>query len=435
MMLLSWESGHRFSPADVPIAEEIGRYLAVALEHAGDFQAAKHECSRAEAANRLKDEFLAMVSHELRTPLSAVLGWTRMLRMGKVDAARTEKALAMIERNTLAQAQLIEDLLDVGRIVAGNLRLNIGPANLPHIIGAAVESMRPAAEAREIVLEEEIDLEADPVMGDAGRLQQIAFNLINNAVKFTPRKGRVKISLRRVERCVELVVEDTGRGITADFLPHIFERFRQAESSLRGSKGGLGLGLAIVKRLIELHGGSIEAKSEGEGRGTRITVQLPVAPLRIEPEDADLTARTSWPPSTGVTFDGPPALEGLSVLVVDDEPDAVHILRALFEQSKARVMTATSTAEAIKIVDESRPDVVVADISMPGEDGHAFMRRLRAMPGDQGARIPAIALTAFGSKEHREQAILSGFDRYFPKPAEPSELVLALASLMGRAQP
>lgn len=435
MMLLSWESGHRFSPADVPIAEEIGRYLAVALEHAGDFQAAKHECSRAEAANRLKDEFLAMVSHELRTPLSAVLGWTRMLRMGKVDAARTEKALAMIERNTLAQAQLIEDLLDVGRIVAGNLRLNIGPANLPHIIGAAVESMRPAAEAREIVLEEEIDPEADPVMGDAGRLQQIAFNLINNAVKFTPRKGRVKISLRRNDRCVELVVEDTGRGITADFLPHIFERFRQAESSLRGSKGGLGLGLAIVKRLIELHGGSIEAKSEGEGRGTRITVQLPVAPLRVEPEDVDTTARPSWPPSTGVTFDGPPALEGLSVLVVDDEPDAVHILRALFEQSKARVMTATSTAEAIKIVDESRPDVVVADISMPGEDGHAFMRRLRAMPGDQGARIPAIALTAFGSKEHREQAILSGFDRYFPKPAEPSELVLALASLMGRAQP
>ncbi|HLM75287.1 MAG TPA: ATP-binding protein, partial [Polyangiaceae bacterium] len=300
MMLLSWESGHRFVPSDVPIAEDIGRYLAVALEHAEDFQAAKHDKSRAEEASRLKDEFLAMVSHELRTPLSAVLGWTRMLRMGKVDAARTEKALAMIERNTLAQAQLIEDLLDVGRIVAGNLRLSICPANLPQIIEAAVESMRPVAETRGVLLETEIDLEASPVMGDAGRLQQIAFNLINNAVKFTPREGRVKVILRRPDRFVELVVEDTGRGISADFLPHIFERFRQAESRGHRSKGGLGL--AIVKRLVELHGGTIEAKSEGEGRGTSVTMKLPIAPLRITQDEVDPGARPSWPPSESISF-------------------------------------------------------------------------------------------------------------------------------------
>jgi PAS domain S-box-containing protein len=435
MMLLSWESGHRFVPSDVPIAEDIGRYLAVALEHAEDFQAAKHDKSRAEEASRLKDEFLAMVSHELRTPLSAVLGWTRMLRTGKVDPGRTEKALAMIERNTLAQAQLIEDLLDVGRIVAGNLRLSICPANLPQIIEAAVESMRPVAETRGVLLETEIDLEASPVMGDAGRLQQIAFNLINNAVKFTPREGRVKVILRRPDRFVELVVEDTGRGISADFLPHIFERFRQAESRGHRSKGGLGLGLAIVKRLVELHGGTIEAKSEGEGRGTSVTMKLPIAPLRITQDEVDPGARPSWPPSESISFGCPAALDGLSILVVDDEPDAVHILRALLEQSKARVLTATSAAEAMKIVDESRPDIVVADIGMPGEDGHAFLRRLRALPEERGGLIPAVALTAFGGEKDRERSRQSGFDQHLPKPVEPSELVQTLASLKSRAQP
>jgi CheY-like chemotaxis protein/anti-sigma regulatory factor (Ser/Thr protein kinase) len=382
----------------------------------------------------MKDEFLAMVSHELRTPLSAVLGWTRMLRSGKVDPSRTEKALAMIERNTLAQSQLIEDLLDVGRIVAGKLRLNICPAPLPQIIGAAVESMRPAADAREVVLEEEIDPEATPVMGDASRLQQIAFNLINNAVKFTPRKGRVKVILRRSGRFVELVVEDNGRGITLDFLPHIFERFQQADSGGHRSKGGLGLGLAIVKRLVELHGGRIEARSDGEGQGATLTVKLPIGPLKITPVDVDTSARPSWPPSETVTFDSPPELEGLCVLVVDDHPDAVNILRVLLEQSRARVLTATSTAEAITIMEEAKPDVIVSDIAMPGEDGYAFMRRVRALPKERGGRTPAVALTACGGEDDREQVLLSGFERYLVKPAEPSELVLTIASLAGRGR-
>jgi PAS domain S-box-containing protein len=434
MMLLSWDSGHHFDPSDVPVAEEIGRHLAVAIEHAEEFNAAKEERSRAEEANRLKDEFLAMVSHELRTPLSAVLGWTRMLRAGKVDADRTTKALAMIERNTLAQSQLIEDLLDVGRIVAGKLRLNICPANMPQIIAAAVESMRPAAEAREIVLEEEIDPEATPIMGDAGRLQQIAFNLINNSVKFTPRKGRVKVILRRAGPHIEIAVEDTGRGISPDFLPHIFERFRQAETNVHRSKGGLGLGLAIVKRLVELHGGTIEARSDGEARGATLIVELPVGPLRVARESVEAGTRPSWPPSDCLTFDCRPELEGLSVLVVDDEPDAVQILRSLLEQSKARVTTATNVAEAMMVMtEESRPDVILADIAMPGEDGHAFMRRLRSLPEERGGRTPAVALTAYGGTEAQERALQSGFDQYILKPTDPSELVLTLARAAGRS--
>jgi PAS domain S-box-containing protein len=432
MMLLSWDSGHHFDSSDVPVAEEIGRHLAVAIEHAEDFEAAKRERSRAEEANRLKDEFLAMVSHELRTPLSAVLGWTRMLSAGKVDAARTAKALAMIERNTLAQSQLIEDLLDVGRIVAGKLRLTICPVNMPLVIAAAVESMRPAAEAREIVLQEEIDPEATPVMGDAGRLQQIAFNLINNAVKFTPRKGVVKVILRRSDRHVEIAIEDTGRGISPSFLPHIFERFRQAETSVHRSKGGLGLGLAIVKSLVELHGGTIEARSDGEGQGATLTVQLPIGPLRIALDSDDAVSRPSWPPSDCLTFKASPELEGLFVLVIDDEPDAVHVLRLALEQSKARVITATSAAEAMLIVEESRPDVILSDIAMPGEDGYAFLRRLRAMPTERGGRTPAVALTAYGGAEAQERALQSGFDRFVVKPVDPSELVLTLAGAAGR---
>ncbi|NUQ75595.1 MAG: response regulator [Polyangiaceae bacterium] len=432
MMLLCWESGRCFTHRDVALAEEIGRFVAVAIEHAEDFQAAKHERSRAEQANRLKDEFLAVVSHELRTPLNAVLGWTRMLRAGNVDTGRTAKALAMIERNTLAQAQLIEDLLDVGRIVAGKMRLTICPVHLPHVIAAAVDSMRPAADAKEILLEEDIDPEASPVMGDSSRLQQIAFNLINNAVKFTSRRGCVKIILRRVDRCVELAVEDTGRGIPRDFLPHVFERFRQAESSMTKSQGGLGLGLAIVKHLVELHGGSIEALSEGEGKGTTVIVRLPIGPLRIMMDEVETSARPSWPPSQPLSFGCTPALDGLTVLVVDNEPNTVSLLRALLEQSKARVLTAASAAEAMTIVHESRPSAIVADVALPGEDGCSLLRRLRSLPDEQGGRIPAIALTAFTETKEHEQALESGFNLHLRKPADPNELVLALASLAGR---
>jgi CheY-like chemotaxis protein/two-component sensor histidine kinase len=371
------------------------------------------------------------VSHELRTPLNAMLGWTRMLRAGGLAVERREKALETIERNALAQTQLIEDLLDITRIITGKLRLSIGPVDFVHAIEAAVETVRPAAEAKGVRLHVILDPAAGHVAGDADRLQQIVWNLLSNAVKFTPKGGRVHVQLCTKGSSVEITVQDTGAGIAPEFLPHIFERFRQADASSTRSYGGLGLGLALVKHLVELHGGTIEASSAPD-RGTSFVVRIPVTPLRLA-STPPVQATDRGPPSPDLApLQCPPQIEGLRVLVVEDEPDARDLLVALLEQCKVVVQAAGTAAEGLGRLAEWKPDVILSDVGMPVEDGYAFIQRVRALPRDQGGRIPAVALTAYARTEDRRRAMLAGFNIHVSKPIDPAELLVVLANLGGR---
>jgi len=380
----------------------------------------------AETASRLKDEFLATVSHELRTPLTAMLGWAEMLRTGRLSEAKQRQALATIERNARAQVQLVEDLLDVSRIVSGRLRLEMGAVLPGQFIEPAVESVRVAADAKEVALEIDLDPSLGPVLGDASRLQQVAWNLLANAVKFTPKGGRVRVTSRRVGPYVELRFRDTGRGVSPEFLPYMFDRFRQADGSSTRAQGGLGLGLAIVKHLVELHGGTIEAQSDGEGRGAEFTIRLPTP--EVAPPAAQRQADTPSHPSLG--FDCPPEVVGLRVLVVEDEPDTRNLLVMLLELCQAQVVGAASAAEARELLARAAPDVIISDIGMPGGDGYALIRDVRAMPHDRGGRLPAIALTAYARAEDRARALRAGFDEHLPKPIEPRELVRVIALLV-----
>ena len=389
----------------------------------------------AEDANRVKDEFLATLSHELRTPLTAIMGWTSVLQTGKISPAETERGLATIERNARAQGQLIEDILDVSRVITGKLRLEVQPVDVALIIEEAVATATPAAAAKEIRLQRVVDAGASMVSGDPARLGQVVWNLLSNALKFTPKGGRVQIRLERINSHLEIIVEDSGAGIAPDVLPHVFERFRQADSSSTRSHGGLGLGLAIVRHLVELHGGSVEARSEGLGKGATFTVKLPLVALRAPEvgagEPSERVHPKSGPQSAPGNF---PDLENLHVLVVDDQEDTRVFLALLLQRCGARVTSVASAPEAFAALQELRPDVLVSDIGMPDEDGYSLIKRVRALPREAGGATPAAALTAFARVEDRVKVLRAGFQIHLPKPVEPLELVTTVASLAGRRE-
>ena len=396
-------------------------------------QLAREQVARAEAdaANRAKDEFLATISHELRTPLNAILGWGRMLRNSNLDEASFARGLDTIERNAKLQAQLINDLLDVSRIISGKVRLTVMPVELRPIIEAAIDSIRPAADAKNIRLQVTLDTNTGLISGDPDRLQQVVWNLLSNAVKFTEKGGRVQVRLERINSHVEITVSDTGKGISPEFLPYVFDRFRQADSSITRLHGGLGLGLAIVRHLMELHGGSVQAQSPGEGQGATFSLLLPVIIAHgsgrsaINSEEADASSA-----SLEANFSSP-SLEGLSILVADDEADARDLLSAILETRKAQVTAVASAAEAYDTLEWLRPDVIISDIGMPGEDGYSLIRTVRQKEAQkrQGWR-PAIALTAHARVEDRLRALSAGYQAHVAKPVEPTELVAVIASLV-----
>jgi PAS domain S-box-containing protein len=385
--------------------------------------------AQAEAANRMKDEFLATLSHELRSPLNAMLGWTRLLNTRKFDEATTARAMETIERSARSQAQLVEDLLDVSRIIQGKLRLNVCPVELASVIQSASDTVRPAAEAKEIQLQTILDPAAGPIAGDSDRLQQVVWNLLSNSIKFTPKGGRVHVRLERVNSHVEITITDTGQGISPDFVPYVFDRFRQADSSITRTYSGLGLGLAIVRHLVELHGGTVRADSEGEGKGATFTVKLPLMPIRIEVNNPNRVHPTV---GDGVPFESAPSLAGIRVIVVDDEADSREFIVALLEQCGAQVTAVASAREAIEAVSQVKADVLVSDIGMPEEDGYSLIRKVRTLSAEQGGKIPAVALTAYARAEDRTRAIAEGFQMHIPKPVEPAELATVVASLAAR---
>jgi PAS domain S-box-containing protein len=385
---------------------------------------------QAEIANRMKDEFLATVSHELRTPLNAILGWTQMLKNGIVGYEQLPKAIDTIERNSRSQAQLVEDLLDVTRIVSGKLRINIKPVELTSIVETAIDTVRPAAEARDIEIEKHFDEHPALVSGDAERLQQIVWNLLSNAIKFTPKGGRVSVSLERADQTAQITVTDTGKGIEPEFLPYVFDRFRQADGSSTRKHGGLGLGLAIVKHLVELHGGTISATSEGVGKGAAFAVRLPLRALTETPPDENGKA-TVLNLNLANTGDLSIDLQGLRIVVVDDERDARELLQSLLTTYGAKVTLCSSAREAFEAVQRERPDLLVSDIGMPGQDGYSLINNIRRLPEAEGGKTPAIALTAFARIEDRIRALSQGFQMFVPKPVEPNELVAAINSLAG----
>jgi signal transduction histidine kinase/ActR/RegA family two-component response regulator len=425
-----------FSENAERIISGIAAQAAIAVDNARLFDAVERERNAAQAeregavaASQAKDEFLAMVSHELRTPLNSMLGWIRLVKSGRLDDETSARGLETIERNTLAQVQLIEDLLDISRVITGKLSLTVERLDVESVIQAAVDSIRVAAEAKGIRLQTVLDSFACTVSGDRGRLQQVVWNLLSNAIKFTPRGGRVRVQLERVESSVEITVSDTGRGISPEFLPYVFERFRQADAGITRAHGGLGLGLAIVRHLVELHGGTVRASSEGEGRGATFVVQLPIAPVRREPA-RDEAARAA----AEEAFTCPEGLEGVRVLVVDDEADTREMLAIVLGQCQMDVRTAASAAEALGIFDEAgsswRPDVLVSDIGMPGDDGYMLVGKVRQRPVEEGGMVPAVALTAYARMEDRMKALAAGFQMHVAKPVEPAELVLIIRSLL-----
>jgi PAS domain S-box-containing protein len=390
----------------------------------------------AQEANRLKDEFLATMSHELRTPLTAILGWAHLLRATNLDPESAANALEIIERNARSQVRLIDDLLDLSRIITGKLRLDVQPIALASVVEAAADSVRPTAETRGIRLQVLLDPQAGPVSGDPERLQQVIWNLLSNAIKFTPKGGRVQVRLERVNSHVEITVSDTGQGISAEFLPHVFDRFRQADATNTRAHGGLGLGLAIVHQLVELHGGLVQVTSPGAGQGTTFRVILPLTVIHQReksregfPQDTSVEQRVHPRAGDAVAFDCPAALSGLRVLVVDDEKDARNLIQAVLQQCNAVVLTASSASEGLDVLQRLQPDILISDIGMPEEDGYSLIKKVRALPSQQGGRIPAVALTAYARAEDRIKALASGFQMHAPKPIEPAELAAIVASL------
>ena len=385
----------------------------------------------AEVAAQAKDEFLAMVSHDLRTPLNAILGWVSILQKARLDEEAVNKALATVERNARSQSKLIEDILDFSRATAGKLRLDVSNVQPIDILQQALEVVRPAADAKGIRLQPVFDPKAGPVSGDPERLQQVMWNLLSNAVKFTPKGGRVQVRLERVNSHVEIIVSDSGKGISPDFLPYVFDRFRQAESSTQ-RQGGLGLGMAITRQIVELHGGSIRAESPGEGEGATFIVELPIINIR----DAGSPLHREHPVLRPAGEDDEacsPRLDGMHILIVDDEYDARELLSTMLSQCGAVVTEAGSAAEALNQLQLVKPDVLVSDIGMRGEDGYSLIRAVRALEAADIRSTPAIALTGQARFSDRMRALLAGYQMHVPKPVEPAELITLIANLGSRA--
>jgi PAS domain S-box-containing protein len=420
---VSAESGRSYSEDDVRFAQELAVRASLAVENARSY-------ARANEASRLKDEFLATLSHELRTPLNAVLGYTRMLRLGTLEPDKESSALEVVERNATALKQIVEDVLDVSRIVAGRMRLNVEPVELPAILQEACATVLPAAHAKGVRIETVIDPLTSPISGDPDRLQQIVWNLLSNAIKFTARGGKVQVRLSRVNSHVEVTVSDTGRGIAPDFLPFVFERFRQGDATFSREHGGLGLGLAIAQQLTEMHGGTISAASDGLGHGATFTVKLPLMIVYKQGSDPGTREqpRADRRPPTVQTV---PRLDGVRVLAVDDEPDSLHLLRAVLEGAGATVTTSASASDALERLGTELPDVLVADIGMPGMDGLQFVRAVRQMEGPARA-VPAAALTAYARSQDRITSLASGFQMHLVKPIDPVELIVAVSSLAAK---
>lgn len=383
----------------------------------------------AEHASRLKDEFLAVVSHELKTPLTSILGWAQMLSSAELDEAKAAKALKVIERHARLQVQLVNDLLDVSSIVAGKLRLDIRPVAPGPIVESAVETVRPAADAKGIRIHINLEPSVGLVMADADRLHQIIWNLISNAVKYTPANGRVDLQLNATTDHVTLTVSDTGIGITPEFLPYVFERFRQEDNNMTTRRyGGLGLGLAIVRHLVEMHGGTVAAESLGAGLGATFTVSLPRSLASTEKtRSRDFIQKEAQPDTQ--------RLEHVNIVVVDDDPDVCDLLSLIFMRAGAEVRTATTSAEAFDMLAQARPDIIVSDIAMPIEDGYTFMRMVRTRTTDEGSQIPAIAITARGGADDRVRALRAGYQSYVPKPIDQEEILTVVETLMARSGP
>jgi PAS domain S-box-containing protein len=382
----------------------------------------------AEEADRLKDEFLATLSHELRTPLTSILGWASMIRNGEVEGTNATRAIETIERNARSQARLIDDLLDVSRIITGNLRLDLHPLNLGPIVDAALDALRPTADVKGIRLQTRFEPKECLVKGDSNRLRQVIWNLLSNAIKFTQRGGSVNIYLKCVESTARLTVRDSGDGISPDFLPYVFDRFRQAEGSISRKQGGLGLGLAVARHLVELHGGTIRAESEGLGNGAVFIVDLPMTqerrdPARTEERRREVDRRSSRP--------GVVRLDGVHVLLVEDDDDSRKLLSTMLKRHGARVTSTKSAAQALEAFEGDLPDVMISDIGMPDHDGYELIRRLRSLPVEKGGATPAIALTGYASKKDRERALSSGYHQHMAKPIEQADLMAAVAALIG----
>lgn len=375
-----------------------------------------------EEASRMKDEFLAIVSHELRTPLNSMLGWSRLLRSRSLNAQTTARALETIERNAQAQTQLIEDLLDISRMIRGNVCLRCCPVNLTNLIEAAIDTIRLAAAAKDIQINT-VSTTTRSISGDPDRLQQVIWNLLSNAIKFTPHGGRVEVSLVEQDTYIEFGVSDNGQGISTDFLPHIFEQFRQADSSSSRKQGGLGLGLAIVRNLVELHGGTISATSQGIGKGATFTVRLPFQ-SESEGNTPDTTSNAESQPESGIT--------GLQVLIVDDEADARELLKTMLEQAGANVTTVGSVSEALNIIEQLQPDILLSDIGMPEEDGYSLIQKTKHLKTKSGKQISAAAITAYVRAEDQVKAIKAGFQTHLPKPVDPAQLIAVVTTLAGR---
>jgi len=386
--------------------------------------------SEADRASSMKDDFLATLSHELRTPLSAILGWSQILRARTMSDVELHRGLEVIERNARMQTRLIEDLLDMSRIVSGKMRLDTQPVDPASFIEAAIETVKPAAEAKAIQLTKILDPAAGPITGDPNRLQQVVWNLLTNAIKFTGKNGKVQVLLERVDSHIEITVADTGIGIAPEFLPHVFDRFRQADPSRTRTAAGLGLGLSIVRHLVEQHGGTVHVTSPGESCGATFTVCLPLAVIHGDTEKGGRVHGEGM--RTSASDFRPSNLAGIKVLVVDDQADARNLIRRLLEECDAEVLTADAAEEVVRAVERERPDVLVSDIGMPGVDGYELLRRVRALGHAKGGRIPAIALTAFARSEDRTRALCAGFLAHVSKPVEPSELVATVASVVGR---
>ncbi|AFY41166.1 ATP-binding protein [Nostoc sp. PCC 7107] len=378
----------------------------------------------AEAANRIKDEFLAIVSHELRSPLHPILGWAKLLRKRNLNEAATDRALETIERNAELQVQLIDDLLDISRILRGKLSLNLENVNLTTTIESALETVQLAAEAKSIQIQLHLDSTIGQVKGDSSRLQQVVWNLLSNAVKFTPDGGQVTVNLKQIDSQVQIQIQDTGKGISPEFLPYVFEYFRQADSSITRRAGGLGLGLAIVRQLVELHGGRVWAESPGEEQGATFTVCLPA-----QPQNRELVTEETKVPSYPLAMLSLP-LEGIKVLVVDDDADTREFLAFFLEQQGAIVTAAQSAQAALESIAQSLPDLLLSDLGMPDVDGYALIRKLRSQPTNQGGKIPAIALTAYAAEATQQLVFAAGFQLHIAKPADPVKLIAAIAGLI-----